>query len=77
MARGVASRGGIAVLVTHRMSMPRLADRIIVLHQGEKAEAGTHDDLIAIKGRYAQAYYAKASGFMKTERERPAEPLPQ
>jgi ATP-binding cassette, subfamily B, bacterial len=65
VARAVASRGGVAVLVTHRMSMPRLADRIIVLHDGEIVEAGTHDDLLAVNGRYARAYYAQASGFME------------
>ena len=62
-ARAVAERGGIAVLVTHRMSMPRMADRIIVLHDGEIAEAGTHEALTALGGRYAQAYHAQASGF--------------
>ena len=40
VARQVATRRGIAVLVTHRMSMPMLADRIIVLHDGELVEAG-------------------------------------
>jgi ATP-binding cassette, subfamily B, bacterial len=63
VARQVASRGGVAVLVTHRMSMPRLADRIVVLHDGRLRETGTHDELIASDGMYARAYHAQASGF--------------
>jgi ABC-type multidrug transport system fused ATPase/permease subunit len=69
VARQVASRGGVAVLVTHRMSMPMLADRIIVLHEGEVVEAGTHDQLFAINGRYAHAYHAAASGFKEMASE--------
>jgi ATP-binding cassette subfamily B protein len=69
VARQVASRGGVAVLVTHRMSMPMLADRIIVLHDGEVVEAGTHDQLLAINGRYAHAYHAAASGFKEMASE--------
>jgi ABC-type multidrug transport system fused ATPase/permease subunit len=63
VARQVASRGGIAVLVTHRMSMPRLADHIVVLADGGLRETGTHDELIASNGLYARAYHAQASGF--------------
>jgi ATP-binding cassette, subfamily B, bacterial len=65
VARQVASRGGVAVLVTHRMSMPRLADRIVVLHDGRLRETGTHDELIASDGMYARAYHAQASGFLE------------
>jgi ATP-binding cassette, subfamily B, bacterial len=71
ITREVAERGGIAVVVTHRMSMPRLADQIIVLDEGEIAETGTHQELIALNGRYAQAYRAQASGFMQMASEQP------
>ena len=67
-ARDVADRGGIAVLVTHRMSMPRLADRILVLHDGEVAEFGGHDELLALGGRYADAYRAAVAGFLEPGR---------
>lgn len=71
VAREVASRGGIAVLVTHRMSMPQLADRIVVLHDGRLCETGTHDELIASDGMYAQAYHAQTSGFLEMMNELP------
>jgi ATP-binding cassette, subfamily B, bacterial len=65
VARRVALHGGIAVLVTHRMAMPKLADKIIVLEEGKVVETGTHDQLVASNGRYAHAYQAAASGFMR------------
>jgi ATP-binding cassette subfamily B protein len=71
VARQVASHGGVAVLVTHRMSMPRLADRIVVLHDGRLRETGTHDELIASDGMYARAYRAQASGFLEMMNEVP------
>ncbi len=69
VARRVANQGGIAVLVTHRMSMPMLADRILVMHDGEVAESGTHAELIAAQGRYARTYEAAVSGFLQLARE--------
>jgi ATP-binding cassette, subfamily B, bacterial len=69
VARHVAARGGVAVLVTHRMSMPRLADRIVVLHDGRLRETGTHDELIASNGMYARAFRAQASGFLEMMNE--------
>ncbi len=64
-ARNVARGGGIAVLVTHRMSIPRLADRIIVLSDGRIVEDGNHEELVAVGGTYAQAFETQASGFLE------------
>jgi ATP-binding cassette subfamily B protein len=47
------SRGRTTVVIAHRLQTARAADRIIVLHSGQVAEAGTHDELIALSGRYA------------------------
>jgi len=45
-----------AVLISHRISTVRLADRIFVLDGGELVETGSHDDLITNDGPYAQMY---------------------
>lgn len=43
-------------VIAHRLSTIREADRILVIHQGRILEDGTHDELIALRGRYAQMY---------------------
>ncbi len=42
--------------ITHRLSTVRHADRIVLMHQGKLAEQGTHEELMAIGGRYAALY---------------------
>ncbi|WP_211363362.1 hypothetical protein [Saccharothrix saharensis] len=44
------------VLITHRLAGVRHADRILLLHDGELAEEGTHAELLALGGRYADLY---------------------
>ncbi|WP_245950653.1 ABC transporter ATP-binding protein [Saccharothrix carnea] len=44
------------VLITHRLASVRHADRILLLHDGELAEEGTHAELLALGGRYADLY---------------------
>lgn len=46
-------RGRTVVVVAHRLSTVRRADRIAVVDQGRLAELGTHDELVALGGRYA------------------------
>lgn len=48
--------GRTAVVIAHRLSTIRRADRIIVLEGGQIAEAGSHDQLLEARGRYAELY---------------------
>jgi ATP-binding cassette subfamily B protein len=57
------------VVISHRFSTVRRADRIVVLEGGCVAEDGTHDSLIAAGGRYAHMYALQASRFATEERD--------
>jgi len=48
--------------VAHRLSTIREADRILVMRDGRIVEQGTHDDLLARRGFYAQLYEAQFAG---------------
>src|SRR5262249_22719570 len=63
-AAEVAARvGGVTVFVTHRLSTVRLADLIIVLAGGTLAEAGSHQELMARKGQYAELYELQSRAY--------------
>lgn len=47
------------LVIAHRLSTVRDADAIMVLEQGEIIERGTHEDLLAMKGRYYELYTGK------------------
>jgi ATP-binding cassette subfamily B protein len=55
--------GRMAVLISHRFSTVRMADRIIVLQNGGIVEEGTHDDLVARGGLYAELFTLQAAGY--------------
>jgi ATP-binding cassette, subfamily B, bacterial len=57
------TRGRMAVLISHRFSTVRMADRIIVLRGGELADQGTHDELVARGGLYAELFSLQAAGY--------------
>jgi ATP-binding cassette subfamily B protein len=57
------TRGKMAVLISHRFSTVRMADRIVVLHNGEIAEIGSHEELLAKGGRYAELFQLQAMGY--------------
>jgi ATP-binding cassette subfamily B protein len=51
------------VLISHRLSTVRQADRIVLLGDGRIVEAGTHDELMAQRGRYAEMFTIQADRF--------------
>jgi ATP-binding cassette subfamily B protein len=56
--------GGLTtVIISHRFSTVRRADRIAVLEDGRVAEAGTHDELMKAGGRYAELFWLQAHRF--------------
>lgn len=57
------TRGKMAVLISHRFSTVRMADRIFVLDGGRIVEQGTHAHLVALGGRYAELFELQAAGY--------------
>jgi ATP-binding cassette subfamily B protein len=55
------------LLISHRFSTVRTADRIIVLNRGQVVEQGSHDELIAAAGLYAELFTMQASAFVDAE----------
>lgn len=58
-----AATGAVTVLVSHRFSTVSMADQVLVLADGTILEAGTHDQLMASGGRYAQLYATQAAAY--------------
>ena len=52
-----------AVLISHRFSTVRMADRIVVLHEGKLLELGTHEELLASGGHYSELFEMQAEGY--------------
>jgi ATP-binding cassette, subfamily B, bacterial len=55
--------GRTALIISHRLSAVRMADRILVLHDGRIAEEGNHDDLVRRGGMYAELFELQASRY--------------
>ncbi|HEX2119767.1 MAG TPA: ABC transporter ATP-binding protein [Acidimicrobiales bacterium] len=60
------SRGRTTLLVSHRFSTVRMAERIVLLAGGRVVEDGTHEELVATGGRYARLYEVQASHYRLT-----------
>lgn len=56
--------GKTAVLISHRFSTVRMANRIVFLEKGRVRELGTHDELVASKGKYAELFGLQAKGYV-------------
>lgn len=57
------TKGKTTVLISHRFSTVRMADRILVLEGGKIAEQGPHDQLVKEGGRYAEMFELQAAGY--------------
>lgn len=58
--------GVTVVLISHRLSTVRQADRIVLLRDGRIVESGSHDELIALNGRYAEMFALQAARFVES-----------
>ncbi|MCR5887081.1 ABC transporter ATP-binding protein/permease [Hymenobacter sp. J193] len=57
------TQGKTAVLISHRFSTVRMADRILVIENGQFVEIGSHEELLARGGRYAELFQLQAAGY--------------
>jgi len=57
------TKGKTAVLISHRFSTVRMADRILVIENGKMQEIGSHQELLAQNGRYAELFSLQAEGY--------------
>ena len=51
------------LVISHRLGVARLCDRILVLDEGQLVEDGTHEELLAMDGLYAEMWNAQASWY--------------
>ena len=57
------TEGKTAILISHRFSTVRMADRILVVEDGRVLEEGSHEELLALSGRYAELFNLQAAGY--------------
>jgi len=63
-ARGTeATNGRVTILVSHRFSTVRMADLIVVMDGARVVEVGTHEELMAHGGQYAELYGIQAAAY--------------
>ena len=61
------------MLVSHRLSTVRMADRILVISDGRITEDGDHDELMAANGLYAELFGLQAAAYAQPPKAAPAE----
>ena len=58
-----------SIFISHRLSSTKFCDRIILLSNGRIVEEGTHEQLLARKGKYASMYTIQASYYQEGDRD--------
>ncbi|HEX8684194.1 MAG TPA: ABC transporter ATP-binding protein [Ardenticatenaceae bacterium] len=76
-AMGTLLEGRTAFIIAHRLSTVRHADRILVIHQGRVVEQGTHEELLALGGRYFNLYLMQFAGQLPDGLEEVLEEAPE
>lgn len=61
------SKDKTSIIVTHRLGSVKLADRVVVMKEGEIVQCGTHDELIAEDGEYAKLYKSQEQWYRSEE----------
>jgi len=61
------SKDNTAIIVTHRLGSAKIADRIVVMDNGQICEIGTHDELINKNGKYAEMYESQSKWYSRQE----------
>ncbi len=57
------TKNQMVLLISHRFSTVRMADKIVVIENGEVIEQGTHEELLEVGGRYAKLFLLQAAGY--------------
>lgn len=66
---GTLGAGKTGIFISHRLSSTRFCDRICFLQEGQVTETGTHEELLAARGAYANMYEVQAHYYKETERQ--------
>ena len=62
-----ATKGRSVIFISHRLSSAVLADRVILMDKGQIAEIGTHNELLAQNGKYAEMFRRQAENYLGSE----------
>ena len=58
------ARGRMTVVVSHRLALAKIADRVVVMENGKLVETGTHDELMKLGDRYYSMFTRQASSYL-------------
>jgi len=59
------SKGKTSFIVTHRLSLTKMADRVVVMDQGKVVQIGTHKELVSVKGKYQELYSSQSKWYVE------------